>query len=351
MKIAWSVLGPVVAAVLCTAAAAQDGKPVGTASIAVNAGAARAFTAEFWFEAAPGERVEGFAPRAPLRAIPIARNARPAPDRGRRPLIVISHGNWGGRFSQGWLAIRLVNTGFVVLSTSHPGTLGDDQSVAGRLRLWDRSRDVSSALGELLLHPNWSAMVDADRIGFVGHSFGGWTGVSLAGGRYDPQIQRDSCVRMAKRDLYCESILRDDIKGIATSDALDSFKDGRFRAFYIVASGPGQGFSAESLGAIGVPFLVETARDDEVLEPQANSSRLARLIPGAREIVRPVGHFVHVPECKWLIGPILARIAGAPICNDPAGVDRAAAHEQIAADVIAFFNAQLPGERDSAAHE
>jgi predicted dienelactone hydrolase len=350
MKRAWSVLGPVVAALLCTAARAQDGKPVGTVSIAVNAGALRASTGEIWFEAAPGERVESFAPRLPLRAIPIARNARPAPDRGRRPLIVISHGNWGGRYSQGWLAVRLVNAGFVVLSTSHPGTLGDDQTVAGRLRLWDRSRDVSSALGELLLHPGWSALIDEDRIGFVGHSFGGWTGVSLAGGRYDPQVQRQSCTGMAKRDLYCESALRDDIGGVAASDGRDSFRDSRLRAFYIMASGPGQGFSAESLASIGVPFVVDTARDDEVLEPQANSSRLARLIPGAREIVRPVGHFVYVPECKWLIGPILARIAGAPICDDPGGVDRAAVHDQIAADVIAFFNTQLR-RRDGAGRE
>lgn len=351
MKIVWSVIGPIVAAVLCTAAVAQDGKPVGTASIAVNAGASRAFAGEFWFEAAPGERVEGFAPRSPLRAIPIARNARPAPDRGRLPLIVISHGNWGGRYSQGWLAIRLVNAGFVVLSTSHPGTLGDDQTVAGRLRLWDRSRDVSSALGELLLHPSWSALIDADRIGFVGHSFGGWTGVSLAGGRYDPQVQREFCTSMAKRDLYCEGILTDDISGVAVSDGRDFFRDSRFKAFYIMASGPGQGFSAESLRSIGVPFVVDTARDDEVLEPDANSSRLARLIPGAREIVRPVGHFVYVPECKWLIGPILARIAGAPICDDPRGVDRAAEHERIAADVIAFFDARLSSKRDDAGRE
>ncbi|MGQ0681143.1 alpha/beta hydrolase family protein [Bradyrhizobium sp.] len=351
MKIAWSVLGPVVAAVLCTAAAAQDGKPAGTASIAVNAGAPRAFTGEFWFEAAPGERVEGFAPRPPLRAIPIARNARPAPDRGRRPLIVISHGNWGGRYSQGWLAIRLVHAGFVVLSTSHPGTLGDDQTVAGRLRLWDRSRDVSSALGELLGHSSWSALIDADRIGFVGHSFGGWTGVSLAGGRYDPQIQRESCMRMARPDPYCESTLKDDINGVAVSDARDSFRDSRFKAYYIMASGPGQGFSAESLASIDVPFVVDTAKGDEILEPEANSSRLARLIPGAREIIRPVGHFAYVPECKWLIGSMLARIAGAPICDDPGGVDRAAVHEQIAADVIAFFNARLSSKRGGAERE
>jgi predicted dienelactone hydrolase len=347
MRITSSILGLVVAAILCAGAAAS-GQPVGTASIDVNAGAHRDFTSEFWFEAAPGEKVEGFAARPPLRAIQIARNAQPAPDRGKRPLIVISHGNWGSRYSQGWLAIRLVNAGFVVLSTSHPGTLGDDQSVAGRLRLWDRSRDVSSALTELLRHPKWSGLVDEDRIGFVGHSFGGWTGVSLAGGMYDPALQRSACERATSRDFYCEGTLKDDISGVAVSDAADSFRDGRIGAFYIMASGPGQGFSSEALRSIDVPFVIDTAEADEILEPKSNSSHLARHIPNAREIVRPVGHFAYVPECKWLIGSILARIAGAPICNDPRGVDRAAVHERITADVIAFFKEQLSNKRGSA---
>ena len=65
--------------------------------------------------------------------------------------------------------------------------------VAGRYRLWDRSRDVSFALDEVLKQPKWAALIDETRIGFVGHSFGGWTGVSLAGGRYDPGQQRAFC--------------------------------------------------------------------------------------------------------------------------------------------------------------
>ena len=87
--------------------------------------------------------------------------------------------------------------------------------------------------------------------------------------------------------------------------------------------------------------MVDTARADDILEADANSSTLARRIRGAREIVRSVGHFAYVPECKWLIGPFLARLAGAPICNDPAGVDRGRVHEEVADDVIAFFTQHL----------
>jgi predicted dienelactone hydrolase len=219
--------------------------------------------------------------------------------------------------------------------------VADDQTVAGRFRLWDRATDVSFMLDRILNDPNWAPLIDGQRIGFVGHSFGGWTGVSLAGGRYDPLGQRAFCESSAKRDFYCENTLKDDVSQVPAADAGGSFQDARIRAYYIMGSGPGQGFGEESLKAINAPFVVDTAQFDESLEPEANSGTLARLIPGAREIRRPVGHFVYVPECRSIIGPVLTRAAGIPICNDPAGVDRAAVHQQVARDVIQFFNTEL----------
>ena len=324
-----------------TMAVAGDGV-VGTATLELeNKATGRKVASELWFKTAPDARIEWFSPRLPLRSIPIARNAEPQPSPRKHPLIVVSHGNWGSRFSQGWLALELVKAGYVVLSTSHPGTIGDDQTAAGRYRLWDRSRDVSFAVDEVLKSRKWAALVDADRIGFVGHSFGGWTGVSLAGGRYDPARQRAFCRNAERKDFYCDGTLKDDIAGIPAADAADLFRDGRIKAFYIMGSGPGQGFAANSLKSIRAPFVVDTAQFDESLEPLSNSSNLARQIPSAREVVRPVGHFAYVPECRWLVGPILTRLAGLPLCDDPKGVDRSLVHKQVARDVIAFFNRTL----------
>jgi hypothetical protein len=108
-----------------------------------------------------------------------------------------------------------------------------------------------------------------------------------------------------------------------------------------MSSGPGQGFAADSLKSIGAPFVVDTAQFDESLEALSNSTHLARQIPTAKEVIRPVGHFVYVPECRWLVGPILTRLAGLPLCNDPKGVDRALVHKQVASDVVAFFDGNL----------
>ena len=164
----------------------------------------------------------------------------------------------------------------------------------------------------------WAPLIDGRRIGFIGHSFGGWTGVSLAGGRYDPARQRAFCETSVTKDFYCDGTLKDDMSRVPAADADRSFHDARIKAYYIMGSGPGQGFSEESLKAISAPFVVDTAQFDEILEPGANSGALATLISGAKEIKRSVGHFAYVPECRWIIGPILARVAGIPVCNDPA---------------------------------
>src|SRR5712664_3607753 len=227
MKTVSSALTSLFAALLLASATsmATAGESVGTATLELeNKVTGRKITTELWFKAAADARIEWFSPRPPLRSIPIARNADPQPPLRKHPLIVISHGNWGTRFSQGWLALELVKSGYIVLSTSHPGTVGDDQSVSGRYRLWDRSGDVSFALGEVLGIPKWAALIDENRIGFVGHSFGGWTGVSLAGGRYDAAGQRAFCANARKKDFYCDQILKDDVAGVPAQDAGNSFR-------------------------------------------------------------------------------------------------------------------------------
>ena len=151
-----------IAAIPILPAAAGVERVVGAATLTLeNKASGRKLPTELWYEAASGARAEDFSFRTPLRSLAVARAAAPAG--GKRPLIVLSHGNWGTRYSQGWLAVELVKAGFVVLSTSHPGTVADDQSAAGRYRLWDRSRDVSFSLDQILRQPRWWAITDENR--------------------------------------------------------------------------------------------------------------------------------------------------------------------------------------------
>jgi predicted dienelactone hydrolase len=230
-----------------------------------------------------------------------------------------------------------VRAGYIVLSPSHPGTMNGDLRPEYRARLWERSLDVNFALTELLKDPVWGPRIDQKRIGFAGHSFGGWAGVNLAGGRYDYSRQLQACKDMATKDQYCEGLVKDYNPQTPTDDGKGNFKDDRIRAFYMIASGVAAGFDTQSLKNITAPMVFDTAKFDTVLAPQLGSSMFAQNIPGAREIMREVGHFTYGPVCRPIIGKLLA----GQVCTDPDGVDRKAVHAKVVKDAIDFFNQQL----------
>jgi predicted dienelactone hydrolase len=233
-----------------------------------------------------------------LQSIAIAPDAAPAAVSASKPLIVISHGNWSTRYGHGALAIELVKAGYIVMTTSHPGTMNGDLQTAYRLRLWERSRDVSVALDHLLADPIWAARIDAKRIGFAGHSFGAWTGLNLAGGRYDFARQLEACKTMTEKDQYCTGMLKDYTPDLPTQDSSANYSDKRLKAFYLMAGGPGAGFTPESLAALKTPMLFDTAKFDVVLAPSLGSNLMAKSVPSAKEIVRDVGHFTYAPLCR-----------------------------------------------------
>jgi predicted dienelactone hydrolase len=335
IRVIFSLLLTTLTALLSTAGAAPV---VGTDTInIVDASRGRTLTTEIWFQASAGTQTQGVSLVLPIAPIQIAPKATPSPEFKKRPLIVISHGNWGTRFSQGWIAMRLVQAGYAVISPSHPGTMNGDRSTAGAIRLWDRSQDVSFVLSAVLKDPRWAALIDTDRIGFWGHSFGGWTGVSLAGGRYDFKQLQAACEKQTPKDMYCQGMASEDLSKISLEGSQSDYSDSRIKAYYLTATGPGSSMTKTSLQQIRSPMKFDTAQFDEVLAPTINSTFLAATISGATEIVRPVGHFVYVPLCKPFIGKVVASL----ICSDTNGVDRADFHQKIAADTLSFFDKHL----------
>jgi predicted dienelactone hydrolase len=311
----------------------SNGVSVGTLTQAITDSVRnRDLTAEIWFEANSSAQVSAFSVRPPIKAIPIALGATPRDLKTPRPVLFVSHGNWGTRYSQGWLALELVKAGFIVVSLSHPGTTADNRTNEGATRLWDRARDASVVLDALLADAKWSPIIDAQKIGFIGHSFGAHTGVLLAGGTFDPKKQEQFC-QQNQNDFYCKGSVTIDFSTIDVKDSNQQYSDARFKAFYLMAPGPAQGFSIESLQKIGAPMTVDIAHFDDILLSSENAEVFAKSIPNAKRIERQVGHFTYVPECKPVLGGLLA----AQICNDPPNVDRQKFHTEIAQDVVSFM--------------
>jgi len=110
------------------------------------------------------------------------------PRRGRHPLVAFSHGYGGHRRQSTFLCTHLASHGYVVAAVDHTGNtmLEVVQGVmtlrsGGTLPHPDtvlrefvalRPADVSYAIDQVLA---MDGLVDPDRIGMAGHSFGGWT--------------------------------------------------------------------------------------------------------------------------------------------------------------------------------
>lgn len=140
----------------------------------------RLFPCEIWYPAA--ERYAG--------------QAQPGPC----PLIVFSHSSGGGRRQSTFLCTHLSSQGYVVAALDHSEVVAVElarkdgetpEQKRARTDAWIANRvpDVRFLLDRLLDGPAWDpqASLDPNRIGIVGHSFGGWT--ALAATEADRRIR------------------------------------------------------------------------------------------------------------------------------------------------------------------
>ncbi len=115
---------------------------------------------------------------------------------GPFPAVLFSHGNSGYRQQSTFLTAHLASWGFVVVAPDHPGnTFSEMQAHADEearraahlLARAHRPGDLCAVLDALIAQPEGLPKVDADRIGALGHSFGGWTSIKMA--RRDPRVR------------------------------------------------------------------------------------------------------------------------------------------------------------------
>ena len=135
-------------------------------------------------------------PAAGTPGAAIADDAPPATG-GPFPLIVFSHGSGGEPQFYRFITEHLASWGFIVAAPPHPGnTSGDCPCDGGNIVASARERpdDVAFVLDQMLALRNdasqpLGAIVDLDRAGIAGHSFGGWTSLFVApNGRFDAAL-------------------------------------------------------------------------------------------------------------------------------------------------------------------
>lgn len=271
---------------------------------------------------------------------------------GSAPLMVYSHGSGG----QGLLGYaygeHLASHGWVVVAPDHVGNTALDYARgagAPFVRITaDRPGDLGAVLDAAEAGELAGLDVDAASALVVGHSFGGYTALAMAGMRLDVQPFLDACDPVPEEDDdgSCDAIANEEVRA-----ALDAgFRDDRVAA--IVPQAPALVSAAlpDTLPAIDVPVLVQSGLRDQSTTHEQQAVPLWDGLDGASDVwvqLPDGGHYSFVTICDDLDPGLLALFisnADEDGCDDTF-IPVSEAVPALAATLQAFGNAHVLGEK------
>lgn len=317
----------------------------------------RALSGIVWYpaEASQGEKDQYIGPpEAPLfYAGRAAKDATLAPSFGKYPLIALSHGTGGSAMQMAWLGTYLAARGYIVVAVNHPGNNAvSGYTPEGFIEGWERARDISRAIDDMLADPRFGTKIDADRIGAAGFSYGGYTMMELGGATTDVNRilawcneRKGTCDPPEMEDLMerFTAIRQQPRVQQALQRSGDSYRDSRIRAVFAIAPAVARAFTAESLQKITIPVEIVAGAADSIAPPAENAQFYAANIKGAKLTILPggVGHYTFLD-----VGADAGKKQLPNFFVDNAGVDRETVHRQVAEMTAEFFEKELaPGKK------
>lgn len=262
----------------------------------------------------------------------------------RLPLILLSHGTGGGRLTLEWLAQALANSGCIVAAVDHYGNTYEYKIPLEFVKPWERPLDISFALTSLLNNAEVGPLIDQQKIGAIGFSFGGYTMIALAGAKLDFDQARNYYKTTGRKELEIPEFpglvkLLDDSTLIADSKHVPALKDKRIRAFFSISPALGFGFiRKDQVADIQGALYIVGSQSDSIAPVKTNARHYHQLISKSiyTELAGKVGHYVMLGEA------IDAVKKEAPIYfTDDSSVNRHAIHLQVDSLAVGFFRTAL----------
>jgi predicted dienelactone hydrolase len=263
---------------------------------------------------------------AASRDTPIASGAR-------FPVVLFSHGGGetikagGSSLPYAALLTSLAREGFVVVAPFHPG------SKRPREALEDRPRQIHKALTAMLADPRFAMHADPSRLGMMGFSYGGAVTLIVAGATPSRAHLAAYCRDRSDDPMACDGVPTDG----SLANAVGKRSPDALAVNALILMEPfGALFDRNGLTSVGMPTLVYRA-EVSALKADGNILALAAALPHPpRQETVPGGHFIFFGPCP----PALEADAPA-VCKDAPGVDRAAVHRRIEAEICDFLRRNL----------
>lgn len=252
---------------------------------------------------------------------------------GKHPLILMSHGYGGDRRDRSWLVEHLVQNGFIVASVEHHGNSWRSYNPLLSLRFWERARDVSFTLSQLLNDSDLKLRIDSNRIGFVGYSMGGMTGLALAGGKAKnvKEIVKLQAAKAGDIDLQL-------VEQVDFSEAQNDFSDRRIKAM-VLLSPAAFVFPPKALKNVKVPVALVASEGDEVLPYKDHALKvITHLVPKKWMLLHSkASHYVFLNRVSALGEGVLPK----HMHTEEIESDRLTVHQEVGSFVTEFFKEQL----------
>lgn len=252
------------------------------------------------------------------------------------PLIVMSHGSGGDRMHNAWLAEVLASNGYMVASVDHYGNTWNNKIGANYIKIWERPQDVSYVIDQLLQHPKFGVLLDPERIGFVGYSMGGNTGIWMIGGRVSQFSKRQ--IEMIPLDQMPSDVNQDLLESIDFSRIKECYTDPRIKACFVMAPAFSQLFDRSSLQSISVPVYICASVGDITTPFDGGISILSKEIKTSQiqVVSNTATHYIFLNRPSKAGCMVLKKLA-----EDPPGVDRSRIHEEVSTAAVKFFDKNL----------
>jgi predicted dienelactone hydrolase len=161
----------------------------------------------------------------------------------------------------------------------------------------------------------------------VGHSLGGYTAFTIAGGIPDFSKHPSLCLPEAIKKWYLG------LRGFE-----NHFYDDRIKAIVALAPGLGLLFDKEALSRVKLPVFIMEAEQDEVTPGPHNALLYRKNLPRPPRysVLKGACHFAFLPLCNT----DYVKKAAPETCYDPA-IPREKLHIKIRQQILHFFDEAL----------
>ncbi len=247
-----------------------------------------------------------------------------------------------------WLGTYLAARGYIVVAVNHPGNNAvTGYTTQGFFEGWERAKDISTVIGDMLADARFGSKIDPNRIGAAGFSYGGYTMMELAGATTDfnrvlawCDEHKGACNPPEMPDLMQKfnAIKQDPGVQHALQQSGASYGDPRIRAVFAIAPAVAWAFTPESLQKIGIPVEIVAGAADPIAPPAANAQFFAANIKDAKLTILPggIGHYTFLD-----VGTEAGKKQMPQFFVDSPGVDRETVHAQVAGMAAEFFDKEL----------